>query len=165
MLAREDDIDIHALRKRGQSNAAIPQPELRPTLADLAIAAADMDGSHLAEHPDLIRRAAQTLTSRPGLTEPRYAAASQLCCHRIADDDFQDAECLIYRPQHGEVPFVELKGCGQLIGAVLEVRTQSLPGRPLREHVSGVIACSNRHQVEATGESTDNYPWQPADPS
>ena len=33
-------------------------PELRPTLADLAIAAAEIDGHALAEQPELIRRAA-----------------------------------------------------------------------------------------------------------
>ena len=39
-------------------------PELRPTLADLAIAAAEIDGHPLAEQPELIRRAAAEIEQR-----------------------------------------------------------------------------------------------------
>ena len=39
-------------------------PELRPTLADLAIAAAEIDGHPLAEQPELIRRAAAEIEPR-----------------------------------------------------------------------------------------------------
>jgi hypothetical protein len=43
-------------------------PELRPTLADLAIAAAEIDGHPLAQQPDLIRKAAAEI-------EPRHVDA------------------------------------------------------------------------------------------
>lgn len=36
-------------------------PALRPTLADLALAAAELDGSPLVSRPDLIRRAADAI--------------------------------------------------------------------------------------------------------
>lgn len=39
-------------------------PELRPTLAELAIVAADMDGNPLAARPELIRRAAAAVVER-----------------------------------------------------------------------------------------------------
>ncbi len=45
-------------------------PDLRPTLADLALAAADMDASPVAEHPDVIRHAADILLARGGPVEP-----------------------------------------------------------------------------------------------
>ena len=42
-------------------------PESRPTLADLAIAAAEIDGHPLADHPGLIRRSAAEVQQRhPG---------------------------------------------------------------------------------------------------
>lgn len=34
-------------------------PEVRPDLAEIALATAEMDGNPLADHPDLIRRAAE----------------------------------------------------------------------------------------------------------
>jgi hypothetical protein len=39
-------------------------PELRPTLADLAIAAAEIDGNPLAQQPELIRRSAAEVQKR-----------------------------------------------------------------------------------------------------
>ena len=39
-------------------------PELRPTLADLAIAAAELDGNPLAQRPELIHRAAAEVQRR-----------------------------------------------------------------------------------------------------
>ena len=39
-------------------------PEIRPTLADLAIAAADIDGHPLRERPELIRKAAAEIEPR-----------------------------------------------------------------------------------------------------
>jgi hypothetical protein len=39
-------------------------PELRPTLADLAIAAAELDGNPLAQQPELIHRAAAEVQRR-----------------------------------------------------------------------------------------------------
>lgn len=39
-------------------------PELRPTLADVAIAAAEIDGHLLAGSPDLIRNAARAIVER-----------------------------------------------------------------------------------------------------
>lgn len=39
-------------------------PELRPTLAELAIAAAEMDGNPLAEQPELIQRSAAEVQRR-----------------------------------------------------------------------------------------------------
>lgn len=39
-------------------------PKLRPTLAELAIVAAEMDGNPLAARPDLIRRAADAVVER-----------------------------------------------------------------------------------------------------
>jgi hypothetical protein len=39
-------------------------PELRPTLADMAIAAAELDGNPLAQRPELIRRAAAEVHRR-----------------------------------------------------------------------------------------------------
>ena len=39
-------------------------PEFRPTLADLAIAAAELDGHPLAQQPELIRRAAAEVERR-----------------------------------------------------------------------------------------------------
>ena len=41
-------------------------PQVRPDLAEIALVAAEMEGSPLAERPDLIRRAASEIT---GLTE------------------------------------------------------------------------------------------------
>jgi len=42
-------------------------PEARPALADLAIAAAEIDGHPLADQPDLLRRAAaEIITRHPG---------------------------------------------------------------------------------------------------
>jgi hypothetical protein len=45
-------------------------PETRPSLADLAIAAAELDGSPLAERPDLIRQAAADVVRRHPRAEP-----------------------------------------------------------------------------------------------
>jgi hypothetical protein len=39
-------------------------PVVRPTLADLVIAAAELDGHPLAEHPDVLRRAVEQVASR-----------------------------------------------------------------------------------------------------
>ncbi len=39
-------------------------PELRPTLGDLAIAAAEIDGHPLAQRPELIRKAAAEIEPR-----------------------------------------------------------------------------------------------------
>ncbi len=39
-------------------------PELRPSLAELAIATAELDGNPLAERPDAIRRAAAAIIER-----------------------------------------------------------------------------------------------------
>lgn len=39
-------------------------PEFRPTLADLAVAAAELDGHPLAEQPELIRKAAAEIEPR-----------------------------------------------------------------------------------------------------
>jgi hypothetical protein len=66
-------------------------PEFRPSLADLAIAAAEFDGSPLARQPDLLRRAAAEIVQRHPDAEPedvvlwaearQYAAEEQ---NRIA---------------------------------------------------------------------------------
>ena len=45
-------------------------PEFRPSLADLAIAAAELDGSPLAQQPDLLRRAASEIAQRHPDAEP-----------------------------------------------------------------------------------------------
>jgi hypothetical protein len=62
-------------------------PEFRPSLADLAIAAAEIDGSPLAQQPDLLRRSAAEIVQRHPGAEPEdvvlwaeareYAAAEQ----------------------------------------------------------------------------------------
>lgn len=53
-------------------------PELRPTLAQVALGLAEMDGNPLADHPDLIERAAQHFAGRNLPAEPddllNYAA-------------------------------------------------------------------------------------------
>jgi hypothetical protein len=45
-------------------------PEFRPSLADLAIAAAELDGSPLAQQPDLLRRSAAEIVQRHPNAEP-----------------------------------------------------------------------------------------------
>jgi len=45
-------------------------PEARPTLADLALVAAEWDGSPLAKQPDLLRRAAEEIVQRHPDAEP-----------------------------------------------------------------------------------------------
>ena len=45
-------------------------PEFRPSLADLAIAAAELDGSPLAQQPELIRRSAAEVLQRHPDAEP-----------------------------------------------------------------------------------------------
>jgi hypothetical protein len=45
-------------------------PELRPTLADLAIAAAELDGNPLAQQPELIRKSAAEVQQRHPDAEP-----------------------------------------------------------------------------------------------
>jgi hypothetical protein len=46
-------------------------PEARPSLADLAIAAAELDGHPLATRPDQLRRAADEIVERHPEAEPR----------------------------------------------------------------------------------------------
>jgi hypothetical protein len=45
-------------------------PEFRPSLADLAIAAAELDGNPLAQQPELIRRSAAEVQQRHPDAEP-----------------------------------------------------------------------------------------------
>ena len=45
-------------------------PQFRPTLADLAVVAAEWDGSPLAERPDLLRRYAAEIVQRHPDAEP-----------------------------------------------------------------------------------------------
>ena len=45
-------------------------PQFRPSLADLAIAAAELDGSPLAQHPELLRRSAAEVQQRHPDAEP-----------------------------------------------------------------------------------------------
>lgn len=45
-------------------------PQSRPTLADLAVVAAEWDGSPLAERPDLLRRYAEEIVQRHPNAEP-----------------------------------------------------------------------------------------------
>jgi hypothetical protein len=45
-------------------------PEVRPTLADLAVVAAEWDGSPLAQRPDLLRRYAEEIVQRHPDAEP-----------------------------------------------------------------------------------------------
>jgi hypothetical protein len=45
-------------------------PEARPSLADLAVVAAEWDGSPLAQRPDLLRRAAEEIVQRHPDAEP-----------------------------------------------------------------------------------------------
>jgi hypothetical protein len=45
-------------------------PEFRPTLADLAIAAAEIEGSPLAQQPELLRRSAAEIRQRHPDAEP-----------------------------------------------------------------------------------------------
>jgi hypothetical protein len=45
-------------------------PETKPTLADLAIVAAEMDGNPLAERPDFLRQAAAEITRHHPRAEP-----------------------------------------------------------------------------------------------
>lgn len=45
-------------------------PAIRPTLADLAIAAAELDGHPLAQHPDVLRRAAEQVARRHPDADP-----------------------------------------------------------------------------------------------
>jgi hypothetical protein len=45
-------------------------PEFRPSVADLAIAAAELDGSPLAQHPDLLRRSAAEIVQPHPNAEP-----------------------------------------------------------------------------------------------
>lgn len=45
-------------------------PEFRPSLADLAVVAAEWDGSPLAQRPDLLRRAAEEIVQRHPDAEP-----------------------------------------------------------------------------------------------
>ena len=62
-------------------------PEFRPTLADLAIAAAELDGNPLAQRPDLLRQFAAEIQQRHPGAEPEdvllwaeareYGAAAQ----------------------------------------------------------------------------------------
>jgi hypothetical protein len=58
-------------------------PELRPTLADLAIAAAELDGSPLAQQPELIDRAAAEVQRRHPGADPEdvllWAEAVESC--------------------------------------------------------------------------------------
>jgi hypothetical protein len=45
-------------------------PEARPSLADLAIASAEIDGSPLAQRPELLRRSAEEIQRRHPDAEP-----------------------------------------------------------------------------------------------
>jgi hypothetical protein len=45
-------------------------PQFRPTLADLAVVAAEWDGSPLAQQPDLLRRYAEEIVQRHPHAEP-----------------------------------------------------------------------------------------------
>jgi hypothetical protein len=45
-------------------------PASRPTLGDLAIAAAQLDGHALAQHPDVLRRAAEQVARRHPDADP-----------------------------------------------------------------------------------------------
>ncbi|HUB22952.1 MAG TPA: hypothetical protein VMA97_11160 [Streptosporangiaceae bacterium] len=45
-------------------------PEFRPSLAGLAVVAAEWDGSPLAERPGLIRRYSEEIVQRPPGAEP-----------------------------------------------------------------------------------------------
>lgn len=47
-----------------------PYPAARPTLADLALVAAEWDGSPLAQQPDLLRRSAEEIVQRHPDAEP-----------------------------------------------------------------------------------------------
>lgn len=48
----------------------VAHPKLRPTLADLAIAGAELDGGPLAARPELIRRAAAAVLERRPHADP-----------------------------------------------------------------------------------------------
>jgi hypothetical protein len=57
-------------------------PDSRPDLADLAVAAAEMDGHALAARPDLLRQAADEIITRHPLATPEdvvlWAEATQM---------------------------------------------------------------------------------------
>lgn len=63
-------------------------PELRPTLADLAVAAAEMDGHPLAGQPELLRRSAGQVQRRHPDATPEdvllWAEAVQSCAESAA---------------------------------------------------------------------------------
>ena len=64
-------------------------PELRPTLADLAIAAAELDGNPLAQQPELISRAAAEVQRRHPDAHPEdvllWAEALESCAATETD--------------------------------------------------------------------------------
>ena len=95
----------------------------------------------------------------------------ELCAQGVAENDFKDAESFVEATRYGEVPFVEAKRLVELAVRRSEVGHEPLsrerdgdtcrvrlvhnhcrtscgsltiedPGRPLREQVSGVTACS-----------------------
>lgn len=95
----------------------------------------------------------------------------ELCTQGVTENDFKDAESFVEATRYGEVPFVEAKRLVELTVRRSELRHKPLrrerngdacrvrlvhnhcclsrgnlniedPGRPLREQVSGVTACS-----------------------
>jgi hypothetical protein len=64
-------------------------PELRPTLGDLAIAAAEMDGHPLARQPELLRRSAEEVQRRHPDATPEdavlWAEAIESCAAAAND--------------------------------------------------------------------------------
>jgi hypothetical protein len=72
-------------------------PQFRPTLAGLAVVAAEWEGSPLAQQPDLLRRYAEEIVRRHPHAEPEdvvlWAEAREYSAqeHKRAEDEQQGA--------------------------------------------------------------------------